>query len=769
MVDGNLPWVTTVLAVATVVAAVALLSVKIAHRTMLSGRGVRSARYIGALGEMIARKMLPRRIPKQWARDPLFHDAVIEYRHLLAGDEREFVDRLINEVGIVPVLQKRIRWRFPRVVRLRAIASLVEVAGPEDAPYLRRLLGDQNDYVRAHAAHGLVRLGDIASVPLILDLLCRVRPWEGARLADAMASFDRAAVKPICEWILLHWDDPEAAEAISQAARVLGLLGEGEAETTLIEMMESDKTEWRIAAASALGRLASDNSRASLLRALLDVSWEVRARAVRALASLADSAGRPCGGGPPLRYPMVGPPERRRDSWGPSRRSRSTDHRPRLGRSVCCRRRSPPPRRTPVASRRSADFARGREPLMTRVLGVLSIVVLCYFVLIQLHMLALAVISAGALYKERMLERFGRLDDMLVSDISPPVSILIPAYNEEVGIVESMKSIAMISYPRFEIVICNDGSTDGTLQKLIDAFKLEPVPLPYRANVACAEVRQVYHTNRPVSITVVDKVNAGRADALNAAINVARYPYVMLTDADVLIDGSALVKAMRHVAEDRERTVAVGGNVRPLNGCSVKFGHIVDAKVPESWLERWQLLEYVRSFVAARPAWSAMNSLPLISGAFGIYLRQAVVDVGGLTSGHMGEDMDLTMRVHRHYRSLGKPYRMVYAPSAVIWTEVPSTRAVLRRQRIRWHRGLMTAVHDFRSSFFNPRHGPIGMLGWPAMVLFEYLGADHRGRWLRRGSACSHLWRCGSRPRSASAPDRPSRRCPDLVDRPLPR
>jgi cellulose synthase/poly-beta-1,6-N-acetylglucosamine synthase-like glycosyltransferase len=195
----------------------------------------------------------------------------------------------------------------------------------------------------------------------------------------------------------------------------------------------------------------------------------------------------------------------------------------------------------------------------------------------------------------------------------------------------------------------------------------------------------------------------------------------MLTDADVLIDGKALVNAMRHFVEDRDRTVAVGGNIRPLNGCVVKFGHIVEANVPESFIERWQLLEYVRSFVASRPAWSAMNGLPLVSGAFGIYLRQAVVDVGGLTSGHFGEDMDLTMRVHRHYRARGTPYRMVYAPSAVVWTEVPSTRAVLRRQRIRWHRGLMTAVRDFRTSFFNPRHGPVGIVGWPGMVLFEYL------------------------------------------------
>jgi cellulose synthase/poly-beta-1,6-N-acetylglucosamine synthase-like glycosyltransferase len=196
---------------------------------------------------------------------------------------------------------------------------------------------------------------------------------------------------------------------------------------------------------------------------------------------------------------------------------------------------------------------------------------------------------------------------------------------------------------------------------------------------------------------------------------------VMLTDADVLIDGDALVNSMRHVAEDRTRTVGVGGNVRPLNGCTVKHGHIVEAKLPKGWLERLQLLEYVRSFVGARPGWSSINSLIFLSGAFGVYLRQAVIDVGGLTSGHFGEDLDLSMRIHRHYRRLKKPYRMVYAPSAVVWTEVPATRQVLRRQRIRWHRGLLRATWDFRSSIFNPRHGPIGMVGWPAMFLFEFL------------------------------------------------
>jgi HEAT repeat protein len=299
-VAGNLSLIASLLAAATTVACLALLSVKLAHRVMIKGRGVRSAHYIGALGEMISRKLLPDRIPKQWSRDPLFHEAIIEYRHLLSGDEREFIDRLIRDVGIVPVLIRRARIRWPRPVRLGAIAALVELAGPDEIPFLRSLLADGNDYVRSHAAHGLAQLGDVDSIPLILDLATRVKSWEAARLADALAAFDRKAVRPINEWILQNWTGTDGQiETITQAARVLGLLGETAAETTLIEMLESDRLEWRVAAASALGRIASDTSRAPLLRALHDESWEVRARAVRALAALVD------GSLPPLISPLL--------------------------------------------------------------------------------------------------------------------------------------------------------------------------------------------------------------------------------------------------------------------------------------------------------------------------------------------------------------------------------------------------------------------------------------------------------------------------------
>ncbi|REK21236.1 MAG: glycosyltransferase family 2 protein [Actinobacteria bacterium] len=346
--------------------------------------------------------------------------------------------------------------------------------------------------------------------------------------------------------------------------------------------------------------------------------------------------------------------------------------------------------------------------------------ILAYFIVLQSYMFFLATRSAAVLRRSHHLNRFGRVGEMLSSHRVPPVSIIIPAYNEEQGIVDAIRSMAIVNYPRLEIVITNDGSTDQTLRRLIEAFDLERVRIPYRPDIQTAHVRAIYRTHSPIKITVVDKENAGRADALNAGINAARYPYALCTDADVILDAECLVKGMRHVVEDRERTITVGGNIRPLNGCTLELGHLVEARVPKKMIPRMQVLEYLRTFITSRPAWSALNALPLVSGAFGIWKRSAVIAVGGFTSGHFGEDMDLTMKMHRYHLEKEIPYRMVYEPGAVIWTEVPDTARVLKRQRIRWHRGLMTVVKDFKGLTFNPRYGKLGMITWPGMVLFEY-------------------------------------------------
>ncbi|HIE21181.1 MAG TPA: glycosyltransferase family 2 protein [Acidimicrobiia bacterium] len=346
---------------------------------------------------------------------------------------------------------------------------------------------------------------------------------------------------------------------------------------------------------------------------------------------------------------------------------------------------------------------------------------LVYFIAMQAYFVFLAVLSASTLRRSSFRQHYGRIEAMLSTRMAPPISIIIPAYNEEAGIVDSVRSMSIARYPRLELVVVNDGSTDGTLEALIEAFHLERVRIPYRPDLDTARIRGIYRGRSGVDMTVIDKENGGRADALNAGINAARYPYVLCTDADVILDADCLIRAMQQVVEDRDRTIAVGGNVRPLNGSRVELGHLIRASVPKRLIPRMQVLEYLRSFLSSRPAWSRMNALPIVSGAFGIWKKSALLAVGGFQRGHMGEDMDLTMRLHRHYLQKDVPYRIVYEPSAVIWTEVPGSLRVLRRQRIRWHRGLMRAIRDFKPMTFNPRYGKVGMVTWAGMFLFEYV------------------------------------------------
>lgn len=344
-----------------------------------------------------------------------------------------------------------------------------------------------------------------------------------------------------------------------------------------------------------------------------------------------------------------------------------------------------------------------------------------YFILMQLYLMILAGISGMELRRSHHLRRYGRIGEKLSSRTSPPISIVIPAYNEEAGIADSVRSMSIVRYPRFEIVVVNDGSTDRTLEELIEAFELEKVRIPYRPDLPTEPIRAIYRGRGGVDITVIDKVNGGKTDALNAGMNAARYPYAFCTDADVILDPDCLAHAMQRVIEDRERTIGVSGNVRPLNGSQIRLGHLIEARVPKRVIPRMQVLEYVRTFLATRPAWSRLNALPLASGAFSIWRRDAVFAVGGFTKDHLGEDLDLTMRMHRHHLLNKIPYRIVYEPSAVVWTEVPETLRVLERQRIRWHRGLIRATRDFMTMVFNPRYRQVGMVTWAGVFLFEYI------------------------------------------------
>lgn len=346
---------------------------------------------------------------------------------------------------------------------------------------------------------------------------------------------------------------------------------------------------------------------------------------------------------------------------------------------------------------------------------------LAYVIVMELQILTLAATSYVALRRDHFTRRHGRIRDLATSDTTPPISIIIPAYNEQAGIVESVRSTAMLHYPRLEIIVVNDGSKDLTVQRLVEAFDMVPIDFPFRNSIETQEIRRIYRSRMPLPLVLVDKDNGGKSDAINAGINVSQYPYFMATDADMVIENDALIHAARHFVEDREHTVAVGGNVRPLNGSTVRSGSVSEVDLPRRSIEMVQIVEYIRSFLAARPAWSAMGSLLIVSGAFGMFQKSAVTEVGGFRNDHLGEDMEMTMRLHRHYLKNKRPYRIVYAPDAVAWTEVPSDWSILRKQRIRWHRGLIQVIWQYKGMIFNPRYRQIGLIGWPLFIVFEFI------------------------------------------------
>ena len=283
-----------VVTAATIGTAVLLVAIKLIHREVQRWRGVRTAHYVAAVGEMVSRGMIPSRPPSAWGEDPLFHDALADYALLFTGAERQIVDDLVARLGITEALRRRIRRPFPVTTRLRAVSSLVDLATQDQVPDLRALIHDHNTHVRVHAIRGLARLGDVESVGPILGLGTEVKPWEAARIADALVEFGPDAGEAIATWIDRESNaiDP-SVEMVGLAARALGLIGDPDAEATLIMLLGSNLADWRVAAASALEHTGSDGAVEPLTRALGDGTWRVRARAATALGAMADPSVAP--------------------------------------------------------------------------------------------------------------------------------------------------------------------------------------------------------------------------------------------------------------------------------------------------------------------------------------------------------------------------------------------------------------------------------------------------------------------------------------------
>jgi cellulose synthase/poly-beta-1,6-N-acetylglucosamine synthase-like glycosyltransferase len=364
---------------------------------------------------------------------------------------------------------------------------------------------------------------------------------------------------------------------------------------------------------------------------------------------------------------------------------------------------------SPAATFRAAEW-----------LATLQWLFLSYFILLNGGYILLNLLSLISL--RRYIDRHS-LDHLphAHTGFDPPISLLVPAYNEEATIAASVRSLLQLDYPEFEIVVINDGSKDGTLAELVREFALLPFPEAYRLQVPCREVRGIYRSTRHPALRVIDKANGGKADALNAGINASRYPLFCAVDADSILQRDSLTRVVQPFLED-PHTIVSGGTIRIANGCRISGGFLSEVGLPGSVLARFQVVEYLRAFLFGRLGWTPLNAVLIVSGAFGLFRKSEVIAAGGYRTDTVGEDMELIVRLHRINRMRGRPYRITYVPDPICWTEAPETLKVLRSQRTRWQRGLAESLAMNRRLLFHRRSGAVGWLAFPFFVLFEFLG-----------------------------------------------
>ncbi len=358
------------------------------------------------------------------------------------------------------------------------------------------------------------------------------------------------------------------------------------------------------------------------------------------------------------------------------------------------------------------------------ILTVLNFFIYGYTFVVMISYLILGAISIMLARKYLRSNESTNYFGLLQSPEAPKISIIAPAFNEELTIVDNIRSMMSLQYPDYEVVLVNDGSKDNTLQRAIDEFNLEPITFAVPNMLPTQEVRNVYRSKNPVlkNLLVVDKENGGKADALNCGINCCTGTYILNIDVDCILERDCLLKLAKPILQETDSLViATGGVVRVANNCVVEKGVLKTVNMPRNWLARFQTLEYLRAFLLGRLAWGRYEGLMLVSGALGIFNKEILVQAGGYSPKTVGEDLELTVRMRKYCLENNIKYRVDFIPEPLVWTEVPENTNVFLRQRNRWTRGSIETIMTHKNLFLNPKYKKLSLLSYTYWIFFEWL------------------------------------------------
>ncbi|MCJ7466467.1 MAG: glycosyltransferase family 2 protein [Maribacter sp.] len=362
--------------------------------------------------------------------------------------------------------------------------------------------------------------------------------------------------------------------------------------------------------------------------------------------------------------------------------------------------------------------------LLDIIIEYINIVFLIFTIVLFMMFSLMGYLSTRNYIHYRNKNSFGDMSKIMASPLAPSITIIAPAYNEGLTIVENIRSLLSLRYVNYEVMVVNDGSKDDTLEKMIKAYDLEKIEQQIDPEWKSKPIRGIYKSKQRSfsKLTVVDKENGGKSDALNSGIALSENKYIGCIDVDCLLLPDALLHVVKSFYQrSAKRVIAVGGVIRVANSCKISGGHLEEIKLPKNWLARFQLLEYTRSFILGRMAWGRIDSLLIISGAFGFFDREIALAVGGYDTDTVGEDMEIVFKMRRFMHEKKLPYTIEYMPDSLCWTEVPEDLKIFVNQRDRWARGNLETLFKHKDMFFNSKFGRLGLLSYPYWFFYEWL------------------------------------------------